>query len=97
MSDDKREDRQFRNHDTYKQENWTVVDIDGVDNVFVTPTLDRYKESIRIDIDGFGAESVMNDLDITHDNINTSVWVPLPEAVMLRNQLTEAIETVRNQ
>lgn len=96
MTDADREPRQIRDHDTYKEDHWTVVDIGGIDNVFATTTVDRADEQVRIDFDGVGAASRMNEFDIEGKNINSSVWLPLPEAVQLRDQLTEAIEEARN-
>jgi hypothetical protein len=96
MTDDEREPRQIRDHETYKEDHWTVVDVGGVDNVFATPTVDRVDEQVRVDIDGVGAASGMNDFDIEDENINSSIWLPLPEAAQLLDQLGDAIEEARD-
>lgn len=92
-----REKPAYRRHETYKEKHWTVVDIRGVDKVFATPGLPKSDDEtpVRIDMDGVAAASTMRDVGEVGDDINTSAWVPLEEAVELRDQLTEAINNAR--
>lgn len=90
----KRENPIQRNHNTYKQEHWSVLDIDGVDKVFATWLSDPH-EPVRLDLDGEAAGSVMRDLAKEGDNVNISAWLSLPDAVQLRDLLDDAIQESR--
>jgi len=87
-----REKPRFRKHETYEQDHWTVVDIAGVDKVFATPALDDADETVRVDLDGIGAESTFND-ELVGENINTSIWMKGKHATELVRQIESAIST----
>jgi hypothetical protein len=97
MTENERESREYRKHDDYKEDHWRVLDVDGVDKVFATVAPDRRDESVRVDLDGFIVDTPTNDLGGGGENVNTSLWLPLPEAVELRDHLDEAIEEARDR
>lgn len=84
-----------RDHDTYKEDHWKVLDVEGVDKVFAT-TLSDASSPVRIDFDGEAAPSVMRDLGDEGDNVNVSAWLSLPDAIQLRDYLNNAIEEARD-
>lgn len=86
---DKREAPELRNHDSYKEDYWKVLDVDSVDKVFSTSVSD---ERVRVDLDGHAAPSGMRDLANEGDNVNISVWLSLEYAEELVDHLSEAIE-----
>ncbi|MDB2283677.1 hypothetical protein PM038_00105 [Halorubrum ezzemoulense] len=94
-----RESPAIRRHETYEQDNWKVLDIEGVDNIFSTWGRDIKSNElqVRVDIDGVIADSAMNDLGHTGDNINTSIWLSLDAAHELNSELTKAIEEGENK
>ncbi|WP_170872026.1 hypothetical protein [Natronorubrum daqingense] len=48
-------------------------------------------------MDGSIAPSTMNDVGEEGDNVQTSAWVPLPEAVELKHTLENAIDAARSE
>lgn len=83
----------LRRHETYKQDKWTVVDIEDVDKVFATESKGRRDEKqVRMDLDGFIAKSMMNDVGESGDNVNTSIWLTVPDARQLVEYLEEALD-----
>lgn len=92
-----REPRTVRRHETYEADHWFVADVEEIDKVFATDVSDSASsESIRVDFDGVAAETSTNDLDDDVEHVNVSGWLPLPEAVELREKLTGAIEDARD-
>ncbi|SIS07921.1 hypothetical protein SAMN05421809_3751 [Natronorubrum daqingense] len=87
----------MRKHDTYKQDHWTVLDMEHVDKVFVANSETNGTPVVRIDMDGSIAPSTMNDVGEEGDNVQTSAWVPLPEAVELKHTLENAIDAARSE
>lgn len=89
-----REQRKDREHDTYKQDHWTVVDINHVDRVFATKTKDRTSKTpqVRVDLDGFISNNTISDVGEDGDNVQTSIWLSIPEAKELIEQMEEAVE-----
>lgn len=89
----KREPPEDREHETYKQDHWTVVDIDDLDNHFVTVAGSAADDSmnIRLDIDGHITASAMNDVGEERDNINSSIWLSPAHAKELAEQLEKAV------
>lgn len=90
---EEREPTHLREHDTYRQDHWSVLDIEGVDKTFATGDPDG--QECRIDMDGVAAASSMRDLAEEGENINISAWLSLADAVKLRDQLDEAIQETR--
>jgi len=78
-----------RDHNTYLQDNWTVADVEHVDRVFATSTEDE----IRIDLDGFFADSETGDVGTAGENANLSVWMDPEKAKELASQLIGALPT----
>lgn len=86
-----REDRREREHDTYEQPHWRTAHIEGIDNVFATPTkTGEDGGEIRIDIDGEGHPGA--DMHRPKENIQASMWLDEKRATMLYRQLQEALE-----
>jgi len=92
MTETNREPPYLRKHETYKQDHWRVVDVEGVDKVFATGL--KGDPDIRVDIDGTGAKSMLSDYD--GENINTSHWLSVERAKELRDQLDDAIEAAED-
>lgn len=95
MNNDNRNPAPLRGHNTYKEENWTVVDVDRVDKVFATSPVDsplnENDDGVRIDLDGKFARSVMRDVGKAGDNANLSIWLTPERARKLMGQLEKAI------
>jgi len=79
----------LRDHNTYKQENWTVADVDRIDRVFATST----EEEIRVDLDGYFADSEMSDMNAVGQNANLSVWMTPAKAKELAAQIIGELPT----
>ncbi len=94
-----REPPNQRSHSTYKADNWDVLDIDSVDRVYAveSPSDDSNPPRIRLDIDGFAASSSMRTLSTEGANINTSIWLTLPDSRELADQLEEAVGSVSDE
>lgn len=94
-TDEKREAPEFRKHETYKEDHWRVLDVSDVDRVFAVETtlgaLGDGDAGVRIDIDGYAANSGMRDLADAGDNVNTSIFLSIDDAVSLVEQITAAI------
>lgn len=84
----------FRDHNTYKQDAWTVVDVDNVDRVFATrsPSSDA-SDGVRIDLDGALAASVMRDVGQEGEPVNMSIWLDTEDAKTLVAQVVDALPT----
>lgn len=81
---------EYRKHETYMEsDHWTVLDMSGVDNLFVADLTQKQGE-IRIDMDGFIEPS--SDVGKEGDNVNVSAWIPLEKAKELRDQLDKALD-----
>ena len=101
-AEDEREPVARRSHDTYKKDHWTVVDIDDVDKVFATAvggpgSHPRRSPQVRVDVDGFIAKSVMNDVGEADDDVSTSIWLTVPDALELLEHLSDAVEEAKNR
>jgi len=97
----KREPVPERNHNMYfEKDHWKVIDIDGVDNLFVAKTEETKSSNtitgekfdndiIRIDVDGFA----VNEGKIEKgDNINSSIWLNESQAMDLCIQIMGELE-----
>lgn len=84
-----RESPEWRKHETYvESDHWTVLDMSGVDNLFVADLKDE-KGEVRLDMDGFVEPS--SDVGEKGDNVNISAWIPIEKAKELRDQLQKAL------
>jgi ABC-type Zn uptake system ZnuABC Zn-binding protein ZnuA len=84
----------FRDHDTYKKDHWSVVDVNGVDRVFATESsssVDVDPDQVRIDLDGSFAPSTMRDVGDEGDLVNMSVWLDPERAKELAQQIFDSL------
>lgn len=88
-----------RSHSTYKAENWDILDIDSVDRVYAveSPSDDSNPPRVRLDIDGFASSSSMRTLSTKDANVNTSIWLTLPDGRDLAEQLEEVVGSVSDE
>lgn len=89
---EKREKPEQRTHQTYVEKpHWNVVNIERVDNLFITST---GKGDIRIDLDGFvhpGTEGELKE----KSNINLSVWISKNHAEKISQEVSKCQKNVR--
>jgi len=88
-----------RSHSTYQGDNWEVLDMDSVDRVFAveSPADDSNPPRVRLDVDGFASSSAMRTLAEEGDNVNTSIWLTVPDSRELLEQLSNTVDTVSDE
>jgi hypothetical protein len=86
-----REDRGDREPETYDEPHWRTAHIKEVDRVFATESENfEHGDGVRIDLDGVGDTGA--DLHREGENIQSSIYIPQPQATMLFRQLANALE-----
>lgn len=93
-----RESIAARDHDLYvEQDNWSTVDIDAVDNIFVAsmdpndgnqPARIGPSARIRIDLDGVGSSG---DIIERGKNVQSSIWLTETMAEKLYHEIGSAL------